>query len=313
MLTLPWVDAETVAGLLPMPDAVDAIERALRAGLDPAADPPRTAVGTTCGQLLLMPSEAADRVGVKVVSVAPDNHTHGLPRVQAVYVLMDATTLTPLCLLDGTALTSLRTPAVSAVAIRHLAIPDASRLVLFGTGPQAWWHVSAVRAVRPIRDVVVVGLDQQSGEAFAERVRAETGLPASVGTPAAVAQADVVVCATTATRPLFDGVAVPDTACVVAIGSHEPHARELDARLLGRARAVVVEDRATALREAGDVVLGIADGAIGPPDLVPLAELVTGRASTTGAGPAVFKSVGMSWQDLVVAGEIARRAAAPVS
>jgi ornithine cyclodeaminase len=128
-----------------------------------------------------------------------------------------------------------------------------------------------------------------------------------VGAPGDVADADLVVCATTARTPLFDGSLVRDTACVVAVGSHEPDARELDAGLLGRG-TVVVEDRATALREAGDVVLAIAEGRLDDGALVGLAEVVAGaEGPSSAARPRIFKSVGMSWQDLVVAGEVHRR------
>ena len=116
----------------------------------------------------------------------------------------------------------------------------------------------------------------------------------------ALRTADVVVCATSARSPLFDSSVLRDDAVVVAVGSHEPDARELDAPLLGRA-TVVVEDVATALREAGDVVLAIAEGALTPVDLVPVRDVVTGAVSLPADRPLLFKSVGMSWQDLGVA------------
>jgi ornithine cyclodeaminase/alanine dehydrogenase-like protein (mu-crystallin family) len=302
---VPWIDADTVTELLPMIAAINALESALIAGLDPSADPPRAVIDTQHGQMLLMPTENADRVGVKIVSVAPHNAQRGLPRIQGMYVLMDAETLSPIALLDGIAITSLRTPAMSAVAVRHLATAGASRLVVFGTGPLAWGHVAALRAVRPLTDVVVVGRNPQHVQSFVDRL-AGTGVQGSVGTPDAVVGADLVVCATTSSDSLFDGRLVADSACVVAVGSHEPHRRELDATLLGRA-SVVVEDVSTALREAGDVTLAISDGAVAPSALVTIADVVTGRAVLDRSRPRVYKSVGMAWQDLVVAAEIHRR------
>jgi ornithine cyclodeaminase/alanine dehydrogenase-like protein (mu-crystallin family) len=303
-----WIDAATVTELLPMIDAIDALEAALLAGLDPAADPPRTVAETRHGQLLLMPAETPDRAGVKIVSVVPDNAERGLPRIQGIYVLFDAETLTPVAFLDGIAITSLRTPAMSAVAVRHLAPTDVARLVVFGTGPQAWGHVAAMHAVRPLVEVVVVGRTPTSEQSFVDRL-AEAGLRGSIGTPDAVADADLVVCATTSGDSLFDGRLVRDTACVAAVGSHEPHRRELDAVLMGRA-TVVVEDVSTALREAGDVVLAIAEGALEASGLVAIAELATGKAAVAATRPSVYKSVGMAWQDLVIAAEIHRRLAA---
>jgi ornithine cyclodeaminase/alanine dehydrogenase-like protein (mu-crystallin family) len=303
-----WIEAGKVSALLPMRAAIDSLEAALAAGLDPSADPPRDVIDTRRGQLLLMPSEMADRVGVKIVSVAPGNVGLGLSRIQGMYLLMDAETLAPVALLDGIAITSLRTPAMSAVAVRHLAAADASRLVVFGTGPQAWGHVEALRAVRPVTEVVVVGRDAGRAQSFADRLTG-TGVLATLGSPDAVAEADLVVCATTSGDSLFDGRLIRDRACVVAVGSHEPDRRELDAQLLGRA-SVVVEEVATALREAGDVVLAVAGGALDPTGMVTVSDLVTGRASVDPALPSVYKSVGMAWQDLVVATEIHRRLSA---
>jgi ornithine cyclodeaminase len=118
--------------------------------------------------------------------------------------------------------------------------------------------------------------------------------------------ADVVVCATSARSPVFDSALLREDAVVIAVGSHEPDARELDAPLLGRA-TVVVEDVATALREAGDVVLAIAEGTLTPVDLVPMRDVVSGAVAVPADRPLVFKSVGMSWQDLVVATAVVAR------
>jgi ornithine cyclodeaminase/alanine dehydrogenase-like protein (mu-crystallin family) len=302
-----WIDAETVTELLPMTGAIDTLEAALAGGLDPSADPPRHAVDTKNGQMLLMPTQISGWAGVKIVSVAPGNAERGLPRIQGIYVLMDAETLSPVALLDGSAITSLRTPAMSAVAVRHLAAGGASRLVVFGTGPQAWGHVEALRAVRPVTEVVVVGRDPTRAQSFVDRL-AGTGVLGSVGTPDAVADADLVVCATTSGEPLFEGRLIADHACVVAVGSHQPERRELDATLLGRA-SVVVEDVSTALREAGDVIRAIAQGALAAESLLAIDGIVIGRTRVDPTLPRVYKSVGMAWQDLVVAAELYRRQA----
>jgi ornithine cyclodeaminase/alanine dehydrogenase-like protein (mu-crystallin family) len=296
----PYLEADAV-GAVSWTDAVDALERALVDGLDPDASGTRTVVDVGHGQLLLMPAETSSGTGIKLATVAPDNPARGLPRIQAIYLLIDPETLTPRALVDGTALTSLRTPAVSALAVRHLARPDAHQLVVFGSGPQAWGHLLAIRAVRPIEAVTVVGRDRGRAEALAARA-SSAGLSARVGRSDAVEDADIVVCATTAGEPLFPGDLVPADACVVAVGSHEPERRELDGTLMRRAAAagaVVVETRATALREAGDVVLAIEERALAADQLVGLADVVRGQLPP--GGPHVFKSVGMGWEDLVVA------------
>ncbi|SNR65636.1 ornithine cyclodeaminase [Blastococcus mobilis] len=300
---MPYLDEATVFRLAPWPDAVAAIERVLLDGLDPADAPPRSFADVAHGQLLLMPGTTPTGVGVKLATVAPGNPDRGLPRIQALYVLYDPATLTITALLDGTALTTLRTPAVSAVAVDHLADPAAHRMVVFGSGPQAWGHVAAIRAVRPIDEVVVVARQRAGAERLVGRLTT-AGLVARVGAAQDVARADVVVCATTARTPLFDGGMLPSHACVVAVGSHEPEARELDAVALRRAGRVVVEDVAVALREAGDVIQAVASGDVSQADLLALRNVV--RMSPDGRG-AVFKSVGMGWQDLAVAELVHRR------
>ena len=277
-MSLPYVDAAGVERRLSPAQAADALEAALRAGLDPEADPPRGAMELDRGQLLVMPSAAARQPVVKLVTVG------GEPRVQGVCVVFDGATLAPIAVLDGIAVTNLRTAAVSALAVRQLAIPEARRLLVFGRGPQAHAHVAAMRAIRPIERVDMLGRD--AGDV--------AGL---------VAAADVICCCTTAREPLFDGALVADHATVVAIGSHEPGVRETDDALAARS-TVVVESCGSALREAGDVILALASGAIARDELVTLAELVRGEAKPAADRPRLFKSTGMSWEDAVVAGAV---------
>jgi len=318
----PFLDADALARLLPPVAAIDALEAALLAGLDPAADPPRSSVAGAAGELLLMPSSAAGAIGVKLASVAPENPKRGRPRIQGLYVLFDSDTLAPAALLDGIALTTVRTAAVSALAVRHLAGARARRLLVFGTGPQARAHVDALRAVRPIERVDVVGRHRGRLATFVERCSADgleasglgvsaagsSGAPAeSSGLDELVAGAELICCCTTARDPLFDGDLPGPEATVVAVGSHEPGARELDQRLLGRA-SVVVEDVATALREAGEVIAAVAGGALEQSELVSLADLVCGRAAAAPGRPRVFKSTGMAWEDLALAAAAARAA-----
>lgn len=296
-----FLDADAVSALGP-DGAVRAITDALRDGLDPAGDPRRAAVDLAHGHFLLMPSEIPGATGVKVATVAPDNPARGLPRIQATYLLFDRDTLALRAVLDGTALTTLRTPAVSVAAVLPVLPDRPLRVVVVGAGPQAIGHVATLDAVRPLTAVTHL-----------VREPSRTSIAAvPLGSPEADASlrtADVVVCATPSRTPLFDSTVLRDDAVVIAVGSHEPGARELDAALLGRA-TVVVEDVATALREAGDVVLAIADGALTGEDLVPMRDVVTGTVAPPPGRPLVFKSVGMSWQDLVVAEAVVRLSAA---
>ena len=284
---LPWISADEVFARVSFERAARAIQRDLRAG-----------------QLLLMPTQSSEFVGVKVATVAPGNPALGLERIQGVYLLMDAATLSPIALIDGTALTTLRTPAVSAAAADLLAPVAVEHLVVFGSGPQAWGHIEAMRGIRSIGRVSIVARNQERAAALAERVRA-SGLTAAVGTAESVRDAQLIVCATTARTPLFDGTLVPDDSCTVAVGSHEPDARELPSALIARAQ-LVVEDTAVALREAGDLLVPIGEGAIATDALVPMRDVLTGSIVVDHSRPRVFKSSGMSWEDLVIAAEVFR-------
>ena len=219
---LPYLDSVEIARRLGPAGAFDAVEGALLAGLDPEGDPPRAVLEVDGGQLLVMPSVAAGHPVVKLVTVGGD------PRVQGICVVFDAATLAPVALVDAIALTNLRTAAVSAVAVHRLAPPDAARLLVFGRGPQAKAHVEAMRRIRPIEHVDVLGRDR-----------------GDVDVDGLVSTADVICCCTAAREPLFDGGAVADHATVVAIGSHEPDARETDSALAARS-TVVVESLASA-------------------------------------------------------------------
>ncbi|MFF8377961.1 ornithine cyclodeaminase family protein [Streptomyces sp. NPDC015661] len=284
----------------------DVLAAVLRAGFDPETAPPRTAVPVPAGELLLMPAADHTYAGVKIAGVAPGNPALGLPRITGSYLLLDGADLRPLALLDGAALTELRTPAVSALAVRRLTPDDRPlRLVLFGTGPQAYGHLEAVLAVREVAEAVVVGRNAVGARALAGYART-LDVPARAGTPDDVAGADLVVCCTTAREPLFDGTLVAPGATVVAVGSHEPAARETDTALVARAE-VYVEARSAALREAGDLLVPMAEGAIGADHVAgTLADLVHGRIPS--GRPRLFKSVGMAWEDLAVAGALYRAA-----
>ncbi|WP_129657093.1 ornithine cyclodeaminase family protein [Rothia uropygialis] len=292
------INAEQVLAHLPMRAAVDALKQALLQGYDPAQAHPRTSAKLLHGEFLMMPGEFGDYAGIKILTVGPDNPSNGIPLIQGNYMLFDSESLTPLAVIDGVALTAIRTPAVSALGIEMLAAPDASRLVVFGTGPQAEYHVRAAAAVREISNVKVIGRSANKTGRLVETLLAE-GFNAKAGTAEDVAQADIIACCTSAKEPLFDGETVQDGAVVVAMGSHTPDARETDDALARRA-AFYVEDVETALREAGDAVIAIQRHLIRRGDLHDLSSLVL-DGKRDPSRPALFKTVGMGWQDLVTA------------
>jgi ornithine cyclodeaminase len=303
-----YISAVDLRAALGYGEAVDALEEAFRLE-DPGAGPIRSHLEIPGGELLLMPAHTTAGAGVKLVTLSQANPGRGLPFIHGVYVLFAPDTLVPVALLDGAALTALRTAAVSALATRHLARADARRLVVFGAGSQARAHVEAMRTVRDITQVAIVGRDPGRAAALVAALCAD-GVDARVDGARAVADADIICTCTTSRTPLFDAALVPPGAHVNAVGAYRPDARELEAALLARAD-VFVETRASALLEAGDVVLAIADGVLEAGDLSELAPVVRGAAGRADdRAVTVFKSVGLAFEDLVVAAAAAARARA---
>ncbi|MEP6759560.1 MAG: ornithine cyclodeaminase family protein [Actinomycetota bacterium] len=295
------VEADELRGALSMTAAIDALERAFGREDPSLASPMRTTMATATGTLLTMPAAGDAGVGVKLVTLSEFNPQKGLPFVQATYVLFDAETQRPQAVIDGTELTALRTAAVSGLATRFLARADASRLVIFGAGVQATAHLEAMCAVRPVQQVVVVSRGAARAQTLVDHVRS-LGLVGRVGAPADVAEADLVCTCTTSAVSVFRGEDLAAGVHVNAVGASLPDRRELDTEAIRRAK-VVVETRREAMAEAGELLMAIADGAIDAGHvLADLTELVNGVGVRTDQSDiSVFKSVGMGFEDLVVA------------
>lgn len=295
------IDAATLTDALPMPAAIDALERGFR-DQDAVAAPLRGVAETTAGTLLTMPASGDGGIGVKIVTLTPANPDRGLPFLHASYVLFDARTQAPEAVLDGAAMTALRTAAVSGLATRHLAPADAHRLVVFGAGVQAAVHLEAMRAVRDVDEVIVVSRSPERAEALVARAR-DAGLDARTGTPDDVAGADLVCTCTTAPTPLFDGALLSPGTHVNAVGAYTPDTREIDTETMRRGR-VVVEARDVALAEAGDLLIPIAEGVVTAAHiLADLWEVVRDDRAVRGSldDVTLFESVGMAFEDLIVA------------
>jgi ornithine cyclodeaminase/alanine dehydrogenase-like protein (mu-crystallin family) len=300
-----WISADAVERALRMSAAIDVLEETLSAGFDPEQDGERSRLQAPAGTLLQMPSANERFLGTKLITLCPGNQGTDRPVIQGVYVLFDGAGMAPIAVLDGAALTSVRTPAVSGLAARHLSAPGSTRLALFGTGVQAWGHVTAMAAVVDLEHVDVVGRTPAAVERLVERIR-RAGHSAAAAGPDAVRAADVVVCATAAREPLFDGDLLPPHALTVAIGTHEPGDREVDSTVARRS-SVVVESLGSALREAGDVVIPLTEGVLGQADLIMLRDVVRGGRIPPTDRPRLFKGTGMPWEDLAVAGAVTDR------
>ncbi len=308
--TLRFLAAADVRQALPMPEAIAAMRAAFRELSEClAVVPPRVniAIPEHKGDVLFMPaySPAARRLGLKVITLFEDNRALGLPFIQALVMIFDAQTGSPIAIMDGTTLTALRTGGASGVATDLLARPDASRVAIFGAGIQARTQLEAVCAVRPIRTARIFDVDRVRAEAFAEEARTTLKISATaVATPAAALDGAEVVCtATTSTTPVFSDHELPPGAHINAVGSYKPYVREIPAATVVRA-TVVVDQTASAWEEAGDLIMPRKDGLITAHHIqAELGEIIAGRKQGRRDRDEVtlFKSVGLAIQDLVAA------------
>lgn len=260
--------------------------------------------------LLLMPAwsdlvragtSEGGHIGVKIVTVSPDNNAIGKPAVMGLYLLLDARTGEPQALIDGPRLTQWRTACASALAASYLAREDASRLLIIGAGALSRFLASAHAAVRPISQVRIWNRTAANAEAAAADMR-RSGLNASVAADLdeALGWADIVSAATISSAPLVKGALLSPGTHVDLVGGFTPTMREADDETILRAR-VYVDTRAGATKEAGDIVQPLASGVLTQDGIVAdLHELARGeRAGRESPGEiTLFKSVGAALEDL---------------
>lgn len=310
------VGAETVRELLPMADCIDAVERAMRAVSGGAIDmPDRLAAPLPDGasHFFVMPGTLAEPAvyGAKLVGLHPTNPASGRPAVQGVVALFDGRTGTPLALVDGGEITRLRTAAASALATRLLARPDARTHGIFGAGVLAAIHLEALACVRGIEAVRVWARDPAKARAFAARwTGAGAASVEAVEDPAAAAACDIVSTVTNAHQPILRGAWLHPGAHLNLVGAHEPEHREADSDAVARA-AVYVDYRRAALREAGDLLIPLAEGRFEAAHIRgEIGELLEGRIAGRGDSKQItlYKSLGVVAQDLFAAERVYRRA-----
>lgn len=297
-----------------MRSAIGALRSALREGAD-LTGVRRTIVPVDAGELLLMPASSPRAVGTKVISVAHHNPEIGKPRIQGVYLLMDAATLTPIWQTDAANLTVLRTTAMSMAGATSLLERDGRSAVdlaiVWGTGPQAIRHVQAIAELGLAKRCAVAGRSVDGvARVVAECSASGAALEVSPFQQSDVAAAGLIFCCTASTTPLFDdadAAEVRPDVIVVAIGSHRANERELPTALMECAAIMV--DGASAIDSAGDIVMAAHE--IGHPlDVVTYGEVLRNTAPIRNTGPWVFKTVGEAWQDLAVAESLAAGATA---
>ncbi|MEM9106388.1 MAG: ornithine cyclodeaminase family protein [Pseudomonadota bacterium] len=305
------VSAEQVDELLNFPVLIEALARAFRGGIVAPVRHHHTIERKDGADstMLLMPAwsdftgvsvEGDGFMGVKLVTVSPDNNQAGKPAVMGVYLLSDGTTGEPLALIDGQKLTLWRTAAASALAGKFLAPEDASTMVMIGAGKLAPYLIRAHAAVHPIRSVSIWNRNPSNAEALVQSLQGERfDVTVCEDRAAAIANADIISSATITSEPLIEGAWLSPGTHVDLVGAFTPAMRESDDDVV-RCATVFVDTFGGALKEGGDVVQPIEAGVIDRSDVVAdLAVLCAGNhpGRTSDDEITLFKSTGASLED----------------
>ena len=282
-----------------------AIEDAFRRRYPTTLMPVRTQMRLANGVFLIMPcyDREGGCLGMKLVMVS-DRPANPDEKLHATYLLLDPETGQPTLTIAARYLTEIRTAAASAVATKFLAGEDVKVLGVFGTGRQARAHLKVLRLVRNFDHFLVSGLDPGRSREFAQEMAAELGAKVeSVYSRACAAESDVLCTCTTSQTPLFDGNLLRPGTHINAIGSFQPHTREVDDATIQRSR-IFVDTFEGALSEAGDLLIPISKGLITRSYIIgDLHQLVSGKkpGRTNPTQITLFKSVGCALEDLATA------------
>src|SRR5438874_6380422 len=284
------LDEEAVRRHLRMEDLIPAMEKSL---IDFSAgrvtQPVRSGITVepSGGFFFMMPA-LSEGLGVKIVTFYPTNADRGIPTHMATIFLVNPETGEPLAVMDGRLITEMRTAAVSAVATKLLAAPDAKVLAILGSGVQARSHVEALRLVRRFEEIRVWSPTKAHAEQFAKQIGAKAMSAEDV-----VRGADVVVIATSSKTPVLCGTWLKGGCHVNAVGACRPDWRELDDEAM--ANVVFVDSREAAVKESGDVILS------GTEIYAELGKALAGKVPSRANETTVFKSLGMAVEDIAAA------------
>jgi ornithine cyclodeaminase/alanine dehydrogenase-like protein (mu-crystallin family) len=326
-MTLLVLSARDLPGLLPYPELVAVMRQALAAyASGEAYQPLRTMIRApgTDGLMALMPCyvpppaggpggpDAEPGYGLKAICISPGNPALGKDSHQGGVLISSARTGEPLALANASALTEIRTAAVSALATSLLARPDATEVAVIGTGVQARAHIQALAACRELTGIRVAGREPSRARRFADDVAGLVPVPVTACDSAAdaLAGAGIVVTATTSAAPVVVRDWLAPGTHINAVGACVPTAREIDTATMAAA-SLFVDSRESAANESGDVLLAMADGAIGAGDIrAELGEVIIGTAPGRADDQEItlFESLGLAVEDFVAVAHAYRKA-----
>lgn len=304
------LNRDDVIKVLEMKDCMEVVEKAFaELANGTAVLPLRTPITPPDGLSLYMPAylKELSALACKVVTVYKNNPAkHNLPTVIGKVLLQDPETGDVICIMDGGYLTAVRTGAASGVATRYLARKDSGQTAgIFGAGVQARMQLWAVAEARKISKAYIYDIsDEAVGKFITEMsVKLDLGIT-KVDSPGQILEnCDIICTATSSATPIFDGNKVRKGTHINGIGSHTPNARELDTNIVKKSR-LVADSYEACLKEAGDIMIPIEEGAIDKSHMyAELGEVVTGKkpARQSDSEITLFKSNGLAIQDVAAA------------
>jgi ornithine cyclodeaminase/alanine dehydrogenase-like protein (mu-crystallin family) len=301
--------SDDVKAALPMPKAIDIMKDAfgqLSAGK--ATVPLRSRISSDKGDTLLMPAylHGSQDLGIKIVSIYKDNPLKGLPTVTAIVIVLDSQTGQPRALIEGDSLTATRTGATGGLASEFLARRNAKTVALFGAGVQARAQLQGLMAVRSIVQVNLFDLSASAAQKLAGEIASWPDAPAVnlvSNSKEAIQNVDIIITATTSSKPVFDGNEIKPGTHITGVGSYTPQMQEVDETTARRAR-IIVDSREACLAEAGDIIIPRATIA------AELGEIVNGLKPGRQSPEEItfFKTVGVAVADATAAAAVLNEA-----
>ena len=309
---------DEVVELLPMKECIALMREALtKLARGEVHQPLRTIVRPpdAAGVMGLMPSYVGGddaAYGLKTVCIFPANPAKGKDAHQGAVLLFSAESGELLALMNASAITAIRTAAVSAVATDLLAREDASDLAIVGAGVQARTHLKAIAEVRSIKRCRVASRNIEHARRFAKEMGASVpfAIEPVQSVDRAIGGADVIATVTNSKEPVIKREWIAPGVHVNVVGSSTPHAREIDTATIASS-ALFVDRRESTLNEAGDYLFAMREGAIGPEHIrAELGEILTGQkpGRTSREEITLFKSLGLAVEDLAAANYLYRKA-----
>lgn len=304
-MSLQLLSLSDIKQSITMDQAIAAMESAfIQLAMQQVKLPLRTSISIDeeTALTLTMPAYLAKdkALGLKVVSIFPNNLAKNKPSITGFIMLLNARTGEPIALMDAAYLTALRTGAVSGLATKYFAIDTAHHLALIGSGAQAITQLEAIACVRDIKQVSIWSRNALNANSLAHKLENKYDVRIFESVPLAVQDADIICTATSSTTPLVHYQDVLPHAHINAIGSHSPSMREIDNTLLSHA-LVIADQREAVLAESGEIMSAVKEHQLNPDSIIEIGHWLLNKNIDYKNQLTVFKSVGLAIQDVSVA------------